>query len=168
MSPTSLWLPLLHRVRALRCRLRAGFVNLLGLTKGSPGRSPAFLLLLLIVGQPRLARCEAPLPAGAIADSVGLNIHLHFGNTIYGNFPLVENLLVDLGVRHTRDGLIDTTWQEYYQRHTALGKLGIRCIFITPPTASNALLIAYPNRVPGAFEGYEATVTDTVSILRLM
>lgn len=105
---------------------------------------------------PQVAVCETPVLADSVADSIGVNIHLHFQNTVYGNFPLVEGLLKNLGVRHTRDGLIDTTWQPYYDRHIALGKLGIRSIFVTTPNESNELLTSWPKRVPGAFEGYEA------------
>jgi hypothetical protein len=94
--------------------------------------------------------------ADSIADNVGVNVHLHNGDTVYGNVGLIQELLTDLGARHTRDGLIDTTWQEYYQRHIALGRLGIKCLFITSPGQSSALLTSWPSRVPGAFEGYEA------------
>ena len=59
-------------------------------------------------------------------------------------------------MRHTRDSLVDTDWQEYYKRHIALGPLGIKCLFITSPNQSSALLAIWPTRVPGAFEGYEA------------
>lgn len=100
--------------------------------------------------------CETPVAADSVVDSIGVNIHLHNGNTVYGNFPLIEGLLKNLGVRHTRDGLIDTTWQPYYQRHIELGKLGIRSIFITNPAENDELLTDWPQRVPGAFEGYEA------------
>ena len=106
--------------------------------------------------QPQAGVCEAPVRADSVVDSIGVNIHLHNGNTVYGNFPLIESLLKNLGVRHTRDGLIDTTWQPYYDRHIALGKLGIRSIFITNPAENDALLVSWPQRVPGAFEGYEA------------
>lgn len=105
---------------------------------------------------PQAGVCETPVRSDSVVDSIGVNIHLHNGNTVYGNFPLIEKLLQDLGVRHTRDGLIDTTWQPYYDRHIALGKLGIRGIFITNPAESDALLVSWPQRVPGAFEGYEA------------
>ena len=60
--------------------------------------------------QPQAGVCEAPVRADSVVDSIGVNIHLHNGNTVYGNFPLIESLLKNLGVRHTRDGLIDTTW----------------------------------------------------------
>lgn len=121
----------------------------------------SFLLFALVTAlgascNPQLGVCETPVLADSVADSIGVNIHLHFQNTVYGNFPLIESLLKNLGVRHTRDGLIDTTWQPYYDRHIALGKLGIRCIFVTTPNESNELLTSWPKRVPGAFEGYEA------------
>ena len=106
--------------------------------------------------QPMKNVCEAPIPANSIADSVGVNIHLHSGDTVYGNYTLIKTLLADLGVLHTRDGLIDTTWLPYYKRHIELGAIGIKCLFITSPRQSSALLTSWPNRVPGAFEGYEA------------
>jgi hypothetical protein len=117
-----------------------------------------FVLLLAAAMncQPTKGFCETPVGAGSIADSVGVNIHLHYGNTIYGNFPLIQALLADLGVRHTRDGLADTNWPEYYRRHIALGQMGIKCLFITSPAQSSALFASWPSRVPGAFEGYEA------------
>ena len=116
----------------------------------------ALLFAATAACRPMKGVCETPVRADSIADSVGVNIHLHYGNTVYGNFPLIQGLLTDLGVRHTRDGLVDSSWQDYYQRHIALGRMGIRCLFITSPTQSSALLTSWPNRVPGAFEGYEA------------
>lgn len=116
----------------------------------------ALLFAATAACQPSKNACETPVSADSIADSVGVNIHLHYQNTVYGNFPLIQSLLTDLGVRHTRDGLNDTNWQQYYQRHIALGRLGIKCLFITSPKESNELLTSWPSRVPGAFEGYEA------------
>jgi len=53
---------------------------------------------------------ETAVGADAFVDSVGVNVHLHYNDTSYGNFASVERSLKDLGVRHIRDGLIDTTW----------------------------------------------------------
>ena len=114
------------------------------------------LCTAIIASPAQKARCETPVSAGSVADSVGVNVHLHYNNTVYGDFPLVRNLLTDLGVRHTRDGLVDSQWQPYYQRHIALGRLGIKCLFITSAAQSDALLTSWPSRVPGAFEGFEA------------
>src|SRR3984885_6059248 len=116
----------------------------------------ALLFAAITSCRPTKDACETPVSADSIADSVGVNIHLHNANTVYGNFDLIQGLLTNLGVRHTRDGLIDTTWQQYYQRQMALGRLGIKCLFITSPNQSSELLTSWPGRVPGAFEGYEA------------
>jgi hypothetical protein len=116
----------------------------------------ALLFAATAACQPAKDVCETPVSADSIADSVGVNIHLHNANTVYGNFDLIQGLLTNLGVRHTRDGLIDTTWQQYYQRQIALGRLGIKCLFITSPNQSSELLTNWPGRVAGAFEGYEA------------
>lgn len=107
----------------------------------------------------------APAPAGpgetaqsadAFVDSAGVNVHLHDGNTAYGNFAAVENALKGLGVRHIRDGLIDTTWTPYYDRLNELGRAGIKSDLITAVNQSAALLAAYPQRVPDSLESYEA------------
>jgi hypothetical protein len=123
----------------------------------------AFLIAAAVNCQPAKGVCETPVSADSIADSVGGNVHLHYGDTVYGNVGLIQELLADLGARHTRDGLLDTTWQQYYQRHIALGRLGIRCLFITSPGQSSSLLTSWPSRVPGAFEGYEAPNEHDIS-----
>jgi len=101
-------------------------------------------------------RGERARSADAFVDSIGLNIHLHDGDTPYGNFPAVENSLKTLGVRHVRDGLIDTKWLPYYDRMNTLGRDGIKCIFITNPQQTTELLQSYPERMQDSFEGYEA------------
>jgi hypothetical protein len=83
-------------------------------------------------------------------------VHLHYTDTPYANFNLVQSLLTDLKVRHIRDGVVDTTWDEFYKRHNALGKQGIHCIFVTTPKQSDTLLASYPSRMRSSFEGYEA------------
>jgi len=94
--------------------------------------------------------------ADSFVDSVGVNVHLHYGDTAYGNYAAVKSALTNLGVRHIRDGLVDTTWAAYYDRLNELGRLGIKSTLITSPKESEAVLISYPNRVPDSFEAYEA------------
>ncbi|MDB5041819.1 MAG: hypothetical protein JWN27_2545 [Candidatus Eremiobacteraeota bacterium] len=49
---------------------------------------------------------ETARGADAFVDSVGVNVHLGYYGTLYGNnFSAVDNLLVGLGVRHVRDGV---------------------------------------------------------------
>jgi hypothetical protein len=99
---------------------------------------------------------EMAQSADAFVDSIGVNVHLHDGDTPYGKFSEVEKTLTNLGVRHIRDGLINSTWQPYYERLNALGRLGIKSTLITSPDESDAVLIDYPRRVPDSFEAYEA------------
>jgi hypothetical protein len=99
---------------------------------------------------------EKAVAADAFVNSIGVNVHLHFADTSYGNFAAVEKSLKDLGTRHIRDGLIDTQWTPYYDRLNELGRAGIKAILITSPKESGTLLTAYPGRVAESFEGYEA------------
>lgn len=95
--------------------------------------------------------------ADRFVDSVGINIHLHYDNTPYrSQFPLIKSRLIDLGVRHVRDGLVDTGWRGYYNRLDELGQAGIKGTFITSPEQSTQLWIDYPARVSHSFEAFEA------------
>ncbi len=46
---------------------------------------------------------DQPLSAEALADSVGLNVHLGYADTAYADHEAVLNSLEELGVRHFRD-----------------------------------------------------------------
>ncbi len=116
-------------------------------------------LAALLTLQSAGARQVGPFIAAAdhFVDSVGVNIHLHYDGTLYRDqFDLIKSRLLELGVRHVRDGLIDTEWQGYYDRHNELGDAGIKGTFITGFGQSLALLSAYPSRVAHSFEAYEA------------
>lgn len=103
------------------------------------------------------AGTSQPAAAERLVDSVGVNVHLHYDNTPYRDrFPLMKRRLLELGVRHVRDGLVDTTWRRYYQRHNELGEVGIKGTFITSPDQSLELWADYPSRVKSSFENYEA------------
>jgi hypothetical protein len=118
------------------------------------GRMLLGLALMIALTLP--ARAEKASSADAFVDSVGINIHLHNQDTPYSNFPRVRQSLRDLGIRHVRDGLIDTTWKEYYDRHNELGRSGIKGTFITSPDQNEQLLLDYPLRMNDSFEAYEA------------
>jgi hypothetical protein len=98
---------------------------------------------------------EPAQSADAFVDSVGVNVHLTYINTSYANFPGVQSALQALGIRHIRDGLVDTPWTTYYDRLNQLGQLGIKATLITSPSESATLLTAYPGRVANSFEAYE-------------
>jgi len=102
------------------------------------------------------ASAEKASTADAFVGSVGINVHLHHTDTGYSNFAQVEKALRDLHVRHVRDGLIDTTWKDYYNRHNELGRAGIKGLFITSANQNEQLLLDYPARMKDSFEGYES------------
>ena len=99
---------------------------------------------------------ENAVGADAFVGSVGVNVHLHYTDTSYGNFAAVEKAVKDLKVRHIRDGLTDTAWTPYYERLNELGRAGVKAILIASPKENGALLADYPTRVADSFEGYEA------------
>lgn len=81
-------------------------------------------------------------PAEAFVDSVGVNVHLHYTDSPYtsyddaeraARFNRLRDALRDLGVRHVRDGLIDTAWPAYYAQHNRLHReLGVRSTLVLP------------------------------------
>ena len=67
--------------------------------------------------------------AGAFVDSIGVNVHLTYLSTAYGNFAAVKAALTDLGVRHIRDGACaGCKWM--YSRFHELAAAGIRATLI--------------------------------------
>jgi hypothetical protein len=120
-------------------------------------RPLGLLALLTLLSPSTVAEAQSTVSADRLTDSVGVNIHLHYNGTIYrDNWDLVRARIVELGVRHVRDGLIDTTWQGYYDRHNLLGQSGIKGLFIVTPGMPTSVLQAYPSRMSSSFEGYEA------------
>lgn len=117
----------------------------------------AILVTVAVVVLPGAAIAQQTVGADRFVDSAGVNIHLHYDDTVYRNqFPLIRSRLIELGVRHVRDGLIDTTWLPYYERHNSLGEAGIKATFITRPNDSPELMAQYPGRMRDVFGAYEA------------
>lgn len=92
--------------------------------------------------------------ADDFVESLGVNIHLHYDNTIYRDFPKVKQALRALGVRHVRDGLVDSEWLPFYERHNELAAAGIRGTFITNLPPDRIVTVAGKLKAAvGAFEG---------------
>jgi hypothetical protein len=103
------------------------------------------------------AVAQETVVADQFVDTVGVNIHLHYDKTFYWDqFPQVKSRLNELGVRHVRDGLVDSKWMPYYERHKMLAQAGIKGVFITAPGQSLELWTGYPARMGEAFEAFEA------------
>jgi len=98
---------------------------------------------------------ESAVSARTFVESIGVNVHLHATDTAYGNYPAVKSLLTGANLHHVRDGLIDTTWQAYYDRLNDLGSAGIHSTLITNVPQSTTLVSAYPSRVQRSLEAIE-------------
>lgn len=115
------------------------------------------MLVTAVTLTPASAVAQETVPADRFVDSVGVNVHLHYGGWLYReDFPLIKARLIELGVRHIRDGLVDTKWLPYYDRHNELGRAGIKGVFIAGPRDTAEFLAEYPTRMKDAFEAYEA------------
>ena len=80
-------------------------------------------------GEAKLERVKAER-ADDFVDSIGVNTHLEFTDTVYGEFDLIASKLTKLGVRHIRDGAYTakgySSKHPYYKKCRALAKEGVR------------------------------------------
>ena len=107
-----------------------------------------------LLPSPAAAAPVAATSADAFVDSIGVNIHLHYNDTIYGDFAKVKSALKEVGLRHVRDGLVDSTWQPYFDRVNELAAAGIKFTFITSLPLDRLATVAEKVRPAiGAFEG---------------
>ncbi|MBA2638021.1 MAG: hypothetical protein H0U79_07365 [Solirubrobacterales bacterium] len=125
--------------------------------------SAASLLCTAAFGVPSAAaQTIAVQPAKstrAFAESVGVNVHLSYLDTAYGNFPVVKDKLLGLGVRWIRDGLCETCSVQH-GRLNELAAQGVRAqLTMGTPADVGAvarLVTAAETKVPavvGAVEG---------------
>jgi hypothetical protein len=84
-------------------------------------------------GQTAMQSMQAS-PADSFVDSIGVNTHLTYQNTLYYTaWPQVFSDLQDLGVRHIRDGYFNPNWgPPYTTEHEQLGQSGIRTDYVVP------------------------------------
>ncbi len=116
------------------------------------------LAVAVLFYPPTKGIAEQSVPAGEVADSVGVNIHLGFAETWYArHFDQVLASLRALHVRHVRDGVAapGAGPEPFTQRHRALAAAGIGADFVSAPDESETYLETYPARV-GDMEFLEA------------
>jgi hypothetical protein len=84
---------------------------------------------LLSYGQTKQTLTETPRPADSLVDSMGVNVHMTYGNTAYSNIAAVRTMLQALGLRHVRDGgkyLSDSAYNQYeFGAYGNVSSLGI-------------------------------------------
>ena len=111
------------------------------------------------------------VPAARFVDSVGVGVHLTQRDSSYMNYPAVKRALLDLGVKHIRDGLF---WDP--AKFLDLSQSGIKVLATVPRTAdtdaeltkvlTNARKWRPALSAIGGPNEYETTVTDWVTKLR--
>jgi hypothetical protein len=102
------------------------------------------------------AQTEVPSQADGFVDSIGVNIHLSYYGTPYGdNFSLILQRLKALGVRHVRDGIAvgqNNLCSEYAQ----LAAAGIHDESLTTVNNGSNDLASWANCVGSDLEAFEA------------
>ncbi len=71
-----------------------------------------------------------PVDARAFVDTIGVNTHLWYGDTPYGDYAMVKRRLLELGIRHVRDALAPAGTKTFFDRVTDLGAAGIKSTLI--------------------------------------
>ncbi len=69
---------------------------------------------------PAGAQSVRPQSAGAFRDSVGVNTHIVYFNTAYGNWPRIVSAITALGIRHLRDGVYanpEPQWHDWNEAY---------------------------------------------------
>jgi hypothetical protein len=121
---------------------------------GATASATTNVLLQSVTGEQALTNFQ-------FTDSVGVNVHLAYGNTVYASqFPQIMQSMINLGVKHYRDGLTQYAQPFQYQNAEALGKLGIKADWLMDFNNSAANInSAYANS-PDATAGFEAPNED--------
>jgi hypothetical protein len=76
------------------------------------------------------ANAATPRDARAFVDTIGVNTHLFYDDTAYGNFAMTKQRLQELGVRHVRDSFDPDRRQFFFDRVNNLGQAGIKSTLI--------------------------------------
>lgn len=98
------------------------------------------------------AASEEAKPADAFVDSIGVNTHFSFSDTVYaGRFDAVKQKLAELGVRHIREGL-EPNRPDQYEELNDLAGAGIK----------STLILGDPEDGPSGLEELVSTLRDKV------
>jgi hypothetical protein len=119
-----------------------------------------------VLSGPAAAAVRAPRSAAAFTGSVGVNTHIVYFDTAYGDWDRVLGRLDELGVRHLRDGVYGNPgwadWNDrYYAAVDAAAAHGMRFDFIMGQPGNRAgtldqLVDVVAGRLRGAASSLEA------------
>jgi len=114
---------------------------------------PLLIAALSSAVLPLTAATVQATSADAFVDTIGVNIHTHYQGTVYDHPVNLKAALVKLGVRHVRDGLVDSSWPPYYERLNDFAKAGIKATLITSSAIERVLPTAM--KLKDAIEAFE-------------
>ncbi len=120
------------------------------------GFAAGALAVALVSGRAAAASVsETPRTAASFVDSVGMNIHLAYGDTAYADVGRVAHLLATLHVRHVRDG-VEPGRADLCASARRLASDGVRFTYVTKPDLDDAALASWRRCVGRSLEAYEA------------
>jgi len=116
-------------------------------------------VLVAALGPATSASAEPARSADSFVDSVGVNVHMNYGDTVYRNHALLIDELAKAGIRHVRDGLSWNT-ESAYATFNQLADRGIGVTFIMGDPSErrdtlDQLLTALRTRVRRAADAVE-------------
>lgn len=121
---------------------------------GGTASATTTLLLQSVTGEQALTNYQ-------FTDSVGVNVHLADGNSVYGlQFPRIMQSMINLGVRHYRDGLNRYAQPFQYQNAEMLGKAGIKADWIMDFNNSASIISSAYENAPDVTEEFEGPNED--------
>lgn len=133
-----------------------------GETQGMPALRALLVAMLAMAFfiSPAAARAAADVrPADAFVDSIGVNVHMTYGDTAYRDRDRLVDKLAQAGIRHVRDGL---SWNTDYAYDTfnEMADRGIHTTFIMGDPSErrdtlDQLLTALRTKVSRAAEAVE-------------
>ena len=121
---------------------------------GGTASATTNVLLQSVTGEQALTNFQ-------FTDSVGVNVHLAYGNTVYATqFPQIMQSMISLGVKHYRDGLNQYAPAFQYQNAEMLGKAGIKADWLMDPNNSASIINSAYANAPDATEEFEGPNED--------
>ena len=121
---------------------------------GGAASTTTKVLLQSVTGEQALSNFQ-------FTDSVGVNVHLAYGNSVYAaQFPLIMQSMISLGVKHYRDGLNQYAPTYQYENAEMLGKAGIKADWLMDPNNSASIISSAYANAPDATAEFEGPNED--------
>ena len=96
--------------------------------KSALTRRIAFCLIATMLASAASLSAQVKTQARAterFIESMGVNVHMEYTNTPYGNYPLINERLRELGMRHIRDE-INNPADSFVDKLNTIGRLGYK------------------------------------------